>query len=110
LKASVTLAAAIACFVAPLFAQTPGNPIGAKTWIGHAQEMEDFIKGAEVASMKARRRTTRFTSHLVLEWRTGTDRRVCRRNSLIRSKGLMPSTHKGSDYAKRAAVSALPSR
>ena len=53
-KALIPVVAATLALVAPLFAQAPpGNPIGAKVWIGHAQEMEDYIKSAEVASMKS---------------------------------------------------------
>ena len=47
-------------------AQAPGNPIGAKTWIGHAQEMEDFIKGAEVASMKGTSVGVTHPNHAIL--------------------------------------------
>ena len=66
LKASVTLAAAITCLVAPAFAQAPGNPTGAKTWIGHTQEMEDFIKSAEVASMKGTSVGVTHPNHAIL--------------------------------------------
>jgi hypothetical protein len=36
----------------PGFSQAPEQPAGAKTWIGHATEIEDYLKSAEVVSMK----------------------------------------------------------
>ncbi len=66
LKALVPLAAALACLVAPAFAQPPGNPIGAKAWIGHTQEIEEFIKTADVASMKTTSVGVTHPSHAIL--------------------------------------------
>lgn len=51
-----------------------------------------------------------FRSYWLLKLKARTDPRVHQRNSLVRSEDLMPSTRKGSDYAKRAAASASPLR
>jgi len=68
MKALVLLvvAAATACLVAPAFGQAPGNPVGAKTWIGHTQEIEDFMKSAEVVSMKTTSVGVTHPSHALL--------------------------------------------
>ena len=48
LKALLTIALALVVLAVPGRAQAPEQPAGAKTWIGHAKEIEDYLKTAEV--------------------------------------------------------------
>jgi len=53
LSAFLSFVATVGLLLAPAFAQAPAQALGAKTWIGHAPEIEEYLKSAEVTTMKS---------------------------------------------------------
>jgi len=52
LTAFLSIALALVVLAAPGRAQAPDQPSGAKTWVGHAKDIEDYLKTAEVLDIK----------------------------------------------------------